>query len=35
LIMLCKEEVDEVSLLFVKDCFYNKHNEVVDFIDKH
>ncbi|MGQ1946159.1 hypothetical protein ACT3CD_03520 [Geofilum sp. OHC36d9] len=33
--MLYKEEEDEVSLLFVNDCFYDKHNEVVDFIDKH
>ncbi len=35
LIMLYKEEEDEVSLLFVNDYFYGKHNEVVDFIDKH
>jgi purine-nucleoside phosphorylase len=33
--MLCKEEEDEVSLLFVNDCFYDKRNEVVDFIDKY
>jgi hypothetical protein len=33
LIMLCKEEVDEVSLLFVNDCFYDKRNEEVDFIN--
>ena len=32
LIMLCKEEEDEVSLLLVNDCFYDKHNAVVDFI---
>jgi hypothetical protein len=35
LIMLYKEEEDEVSLLFVNDCFYDKHNAEVDFIDKH
>jgi hypothetical protein len=34
LIMLYKKEEDEVSLFFVNDCFYGKHNEVVDFIDK-
>jgi hypothetical protein len=32
--MLYKEEEDEVSLLFVNDCFYDKHNAEVDFIDK-
>ncbi|MGQ1948009.1 hypothetical protein ACT3CD_13010 [Geofilum sp. OHC36d9] len=35
LIMLYKEEEDEVSLLFVNDCFYDKRNAEVDFIDKH
>jgi hypothetical protein len=33
--MLYKEEEDEVSLLFVNDCFYDKRNAEVDFIDKH
>jgi hypothetical protein len=32
--MLYKEEEDEVSLLFVNDYFYDKHNAEVDFIDK-
>jgi hypothetical protein len=27
--MLYKEEEDEVSLLFVNDCFYDKRNAVV------
>jgi hypothetical protein len=35
LIMLYKEEEDEVSLLFVNDCFYDKRNAEVVFIDKH
>jgi hypothetical protein len=33
--MLCKAEEDEVSLLFVNDCFYDEHNAEVDFMDKH
>jgi hypothetical protein len=33
--MLYKQEEDEVSLLFVNDCFYDKRNVEVDFIDKH
>jgi len=35
LIMLYKEEEDEVSLLFINGCFYDKRNAKVDFIDKH
>jgi hypothetical protein len=34
LTMLYKEEEDEVSLLFENDCFYDKRNAEVDFIDK-
>jgi hypothetical protein len=33
--MVCKEEEDEVSLLFVNGYFYGKHDEVFGFIDKH
>jgi len=31
LIMLYKEEEDEVSFFFVNDCFYDKRNAEVDF----